>query len=88
MFAVIPQLLRGRRVAEEEGEGATSERRWRLEQIAKGGSSTNLRRGGVAYLRISSRDGAKVAGWGIAGASAMVAGVASGGEEDGGLASG
>ena len=56
-----------------------------------------IRRGGVAHgspkkkesvERISSRDGAKVAGWGIAGASAMVADVASGGEEDGGLASG
>ena len=72
------------RIAEEEGERAA--RREEGEFLDK--PTTLLRDGGGAHLRISSRDGAKVAGWGIAGASAMVAGVASGGEEDGGLASG
>ena len=84
MFTVIPQLLRGRWVPKKEGERAA--RRVEGEFLDK--PTTLLRDGGGAHLRISSRDGAKVAGWGIAGASAMVAGVAGGGEEDGGLASG
>ena len=73
------------RIAEEEGERAA--RREEGEFLDK--PTTLLRDGGGAHLRISSREGANVAGWGIAGASAfMVAGGRSGGEEDGGLASG
>jgi len=73
------------RIAEEEGERAAR----REEGGFLDKPTTLLRDGGGAHLRISSRLGAKVAGCGIAGASVfMVAGVASGGEEDGGLASG
>jgi len=84
VLRVVAELLRGRWVAKKEGERAA--RREEGEFLDK--PTTLLRDGGGAHLRISSREGAKVAGWGIAGVSAMVAGGGSGGEEDGGLASG
>ena len=64
MLRVVAELLRGRRVAEEEGEGAA--RREEGEFLDK--PTTLLRDGGGAHLRISSREGANVAGCGGAGA--------------------
>ncbi len=60
MLAVIPQLLRGRRVAKKEGERAA--RREEGEFLDK--PTTLLRGGGGAHLRMSSREGANVAGCG------------------------
>ena len=64
MLRVVAELLRGRRVAEEEGEGAA--RREEGEFLDK--PTTLLWDGGDAHLRMSSRDGANVAGCGGAAA--------------------
>ena len=69
MLRVVAELLRGRRVAEEEGERAA--RREEGEFLDK--PTTLLRGGGGAHLRISSRLGANVAGCGGAAATCPAA---------------
>lgn len=64
MFTVVAELLRGRRVTEEEGEGAARREEGKFLDTP----TTLLRDGGGAHLRISSREGANVAGCGGAGA--------------------
>ncbi len=67
MLRVVAELLRGRWVAKKEGERAA--RREEGEFLDK--PTTLLRGGGGAHLRISSRDGANVAGCGGAAATAL-----------------